>query len=500
MRSTYLLPALFLTVAMASVVAQEPADGELCLDEAAEDGARIAACTRLIDAGTFGTEEAPAAFLHGRADVAYYAGDYEQAVADLHTAIAIDPENAELYSLLGHAFLWLERDEEARTALETATELDPASYWEYTQLGFVLMRLGELDLALESLNRALELRPSSSVSLYYRGRVHERAGRDDLALADYTTGLEFYPFDDDFYVARGQIYFQAGDMENTLYNYRIAYLLNPNRIGEGFLNDRWPAREIPADPAPFEWRAPEPGLRITYLEVDNNEKPFVDPMQAAIDALVAWFSTPEEPLPIGRDFILTEILGTDGDLTEITNTVLYETDEEAGPSQALLLYSMLPLEQLLGGPGGPPLTRDWQGLDEFWPLIEGSAAAGDGDFLLDCPENLNGPTIMLGCAVPGSTVAVGSFTWSIRFDGWEDVLVPIGRRLAAKITYEEAAVLVVLGREIRFDFFVTWWLDPEYNWPVRRHLIQRFQGEDLGVTTTREAIVIEAPAVPTKAG
>ncbi len=412
-------------------------------------------------------------------------------MADLLAAIAIDPRNDELHNLLGHAYLFTERYEEARAAFEESLRIDPDVSWRHARLGFVLTRLGDFDGALAALNRALELNPESTLALYNRARLYLLLERPDEAIIDFTAAIEIEPFDDDYYFARGQVYVREGDMEGALHNYRIAELLNPNNVIGNFFDERLPARTVPVDPAPVEWAPPEEGMRITYLEVIHEEEPEIDPMLAAINALVAWFSTPERELPVGQHFYTFDIGATEGTDTAFVNTDLYGTMERPPVVTQTALQS-LTAGGILGDIATPHLV-DFDFVEKVWPLEVGRAAEGSGLIAITCPDRPEPLAFGLGCTGDLEEVEAGAYEWTATVEGWEDVLTPAGRRLALRIVQTERRTLVVLGQELTVNFVNTWWYDPEINWWVKREIIERRMSAELGTVTTIEAIRIELP-------
>jgi len=478
----------------APTIAQEPEDTGLCLDAEAGAEDRIAACTRLIDAGV-DDEDEPGAFHLARAERHYFAGRYDEAVTDADAAIALNPENGGAHSIRGQSLMFMERYEDARLALEEAVRLNPESAWEYAQLGHVLGYLGEYELALTVLDQSLALNRESWAVYHYRGDANWRAGNIDAALADYTAGLEVAPFSSLLHLNRGRIHRESGDMASALHDYRIAFLLNPNRVSEGFLQDQWPPRPIPEDLEPIVWEPPIAGMRVSYVEINSVEQPYVDPMEAAIMAIAAWFSSPEVPLPYDREFITLEVGESEGYLTEyglVDPDADAEPDGDAGEDLNRYAFAMLPATQVVADVF--PVERVWPDPGSvLFPLEPGREAEGTGSLLLTCSAVPAPARIIAGCR-PGMEVAeVGTFDWRVTVHGWEDVLVPAGRRLAMRVTYEEVSTVPILTDGPLTQFFATWWYDPKINRWVKRDVVQRLGDNELGIVVTREATAFEMP-------
>lgn len=84
---------------------------------------------------------------------------YELALADIETAIAIDPNYTPAWRNKGLILETIERNEESLAAYDKATELDPNDYQVWTNHGFVLYKLGRYEEAKKSLETALDINP-----------------------------------------------------------------------------------------------------------------------------------------------------------------------------------------------------------------------------------------------------------------------------------------------------------------------------------------------------
>jgi tetratricopeptide (TPR) repeat protein len=78
------------------------ADASGC-DRIADQAAKIAACTSIIDAAGE-NDKARAAALHSRAQAHLAKGDNDSAIADLDRAIEVDPSNANMFIARGNAY------------------------------------------------------------------------------------------------------------------------------------------------------------------------------------------------------------------------------------------------------------------------------------------------------------------------------------------------------------------------------------------------------------
>jgi non-specific serine/threonine protein kinase len=128
-------------------------------------------------------------------------GRVDEAVAALHDAIRLDPENGQAHQGLARAY-WVGKGDfdAAIPEFERAIALNPEAGYSYLQLGLLLSWRGEYDRALDVLRRAVELQEQSisgSAGLQIVGAqgrlgyVHYLRGDYTQAIAEYEKGLRF---------------------------------------------------------------------------------------------------------------------------------------------------------------------------------------------------------------------------------------------------------------------------------------------------------------------
>ena len=84
---------------------------------------------------------------------------YELALEDVETAIAIDPNYAPAWSNKGLILETMGKNEESLTAYDKATKLEPNNYNFWTNRAFVLYKLERYEEAKDSLETALQINP-----------------------------------------------------------------------------------------------------------------------------------------------------------------------------------------------------------------------------------------------------------------------------------------------------------------------------------------------------
>ena len=103
----------------------------------------------------------PSPLLHNnRALVALELAEYDLALENVATAIAIDAQFAPAYRNRGLILETIERNEEAIAAYDQALALDPEDYNTWTNRGFTLYKLQRYPEAKESFEKALSINPN----------------------------------------------------------------------------------------------------------------------------------------------------------------------------------------------------------------------------------------------------------------------------------------------------------------------------------------------------
>jgi tetratricopeptide (TPR) repeat protein len=106
------------------------------------------------------------------------AGQFEQAVRDLHEAAGMDPENSDLHRELGITFLLAKDWKRARVEMIEALKHDPTDADAHNGLGYALDKLGDIQAALAEYRAATRLDPDNpSYAEHYMQAMVELAAR-----------------------------------------------------------------------------------------------------------------------------------------------------------------------------------------------------------------------------------------------------------------------------------------------------------------------------------
>lgn len=434
------LLALVLIGLPAIALADVGDDRRVCLDRDVDNAERIPVCSRIIDGGTE-RGRALAELLIARGDAWRLLGDNEAAYREYDAAVGADPTWAETFGTRGAILVDLDRPQEAVPDLIQATILAPDEYWFFNRLGIAYYDLDRPDDAMAALDEALRLNPRSDSTLYYRGYVHILAERYQLAVDDFSGAIDLRPFDPDYYEARGNAYLEMGNGEEAIRYLRVALLLDPNlevvryRLGAMALDG---AAE---NQGRLAWVPPLVGLAVTTIDVMNEARE--ETIEEVIGGLFGAFGgTATMPLPRSTEAVRRTVQAVEGDIIETLAEGLFGTD--AGlpvTQQRRILFALRPT-----GAGGPPVAIDYDGgVEAFWKMAPGDTVTGNGAVVITCPPTATPMTAALGCMAGVADVTVGSVSWTAHFEGWEYVVVPAGRRLAARVTIDDSRELTLFG-------------------------------------------------------
>ncbi len=127
------------------------------------------------------------------AEVAYEAGQVEQALEICEHLLEADPDSTDALYLMGEAMIELEEFEAAQEIFADLLRLEPDFAGAYNGLGVALFELCRFEEARDALNQAIELDPRLAESRLYLGFFHERRGQDDKAAALFQRAVELDP-------------------------------------------------------------------------------------------------------------------------------------------------------------------------------------------------------------------------------------------------------------------------------------------------------------------
>jgi TolB-like protein/Flp pilus assembly protein TadD len=108
--------------------------------------------------------------------------DWRAAEANLRSAVALDPNSAQGYWMLGHAISQQGRHDEALAAARRARELDPLSALSHSMSSQIAFSARNLKAAAGHAREALLTEPDFWVAYWQLGQAYQQMGRTDQAL------------------------------------------------------------------------------------------------------------------------------------------------------------------------------------------------------------------------------------------------------------------------------------------------------------------------------
>lgn len=218
-------PALALLLSLLAPALGHATDFELCDTLAKDPDEGIAACTRLLDPGFGGVNQA--AVYNNRGTGWYLKGFYDNAIADFGEAIQRNPKFTLAFQNRGRA--WHKKGEYDRAIQDfgEALRLDPKSAATFADRGASLLNKAEFDLALADFSQAIRLAPK--YGLAYLGRAEAFSGKQDFkaALADLNQAQSAMPSQPAVFNNRAAVLIEMGEIDRAIADYDKAIALDP---------------------------------------------------------------------------------------------------------------------------------------------------------------------------------------------------------------------------------------------------------------------------------
>ncbi|MDD5302765.1 MAG: tetratricopeptide repeat protein [Elusimicrobia bacterium] len=120
-------------------------------------------------AGAPRAETAPS--LAALAESAFNAGRYDEAISAYRKMLALDPNDAGVYTDLGLALHYSGKADEAVAALKKATALEPKGQRAWLSYGFVLKASGREKPARAALEKTVALDPATAQGIEAKGML-----------------------------------------------------------------------------------------------------------------------------------------------------------------------------------------------------------------------------------------------------------------------------------------------------------------------------------------
>jgi tetratricopeptide (TPR) repeat protein len=172
-------------------------------------------------------------------EMAIRSNDAAAAIPALEKATKGLPGNADGWALLGRAYHFLRRYDEAAEAYKKAVSLSPLNIGYATTLGLVLGQAGELDEGLAVLQKVTSSPGYKDAAGWVNlGWIYRNMNRADESIAAYKKGLELDPKQEQAALGLGWAYSYTKKYDEAISAYQKAIEIDPRKPGRRQHRDR----------------------------------------------------------------------------------------------------------------------------------------------------------------------------------------------------------------------------------------------------------------------
>jgi tetratricopeptide (TPR) repeat protein len=155
-------------------------------------------------------------------------GRNAEAIDALGSAIAAQPQDADLHCMLGLALLRAGKPAESLKAARAAAALAPDREWPFRVMAFALIRLRKPKEALAAAEQALRLDPMEELVLHVTAEAQLACGKTAEAEATASRMLELYPASSSAFDLRGRALMGRKQYAEAEASMREALRLDPD--------------------------------------------------------------------------------------------------------------------------------------------------------------------------------------------------------------------------------------------------------------------------------
>lgn len=161
-----------------------------------------------------------------KANILSKKGCHQEAVKELEIALEMTEDEAEIYSMLGMEYLFVENLEEAKNCFEKCLELDPEDYSALYNIVYCFEFLEQTDEAIRFLNSFIEKNPYSEIAWHQLGKQYASANNLLEALRAYGYANLI---DENFtgaYLEKGKVLEELKRYREAIQNYKVTLTLD----------------------------------------------------------------------------------------------------------------------------------------------------------------------------------------------------------------------------------------------------------------------------------
>ena len=153
---------------------------------------------------------------------------YDEAIADLHEVVRLEPEMGSGYLELGRALVHQTQDQEALPILRMAAEKLPDSGMAHYELGLLLVKIRDWDTALHEMQAAVVCTPDSALMHLDLAAIQIHLKHVPEAVKEYEKTLEIDPDDFQANLTYGRLLLLQGHPQAALPKLTRATKADPN--------------------------------------------------------------------------------------------------------------------------------------------------------------------------------------------------------------------------------------------------------------------------------
>ena len=153
---------------------------------------------------------------------------YSTAIERLNRAIELNPKAPNSYSTLGAVYLKQQKWPEAIECFQATTRLQPSDASAHVKLGSAYQLQGKSEEAIDAYQQALQLQPNSPQIHIAIGQIYQQTGNLNEAIASYQRVLQLQPSLSSVHAKLGQLYQVQENLDEAIASYRQALELQPD--------------------------------------------------------------------------------------------------------------------------------------------------------------------------------------------------------------------------------------------------------------------------------
>jgi tetratricopeptide (TPR) repeat protein len=146
--------------------------------------------------------------------------NYEQAIADYSSSLAIQPDDANAHHFRGLAYEQIGQPDRALDDYQRSITIDPQLSSVYVNRGVAFGQMGHFRQSIASLTEAIRLAPRNPDGYFNRGMTYIQQGDFEKAISDFSRVIELSSNDEAAYYWRGISNEETGRRSEAVADYR----------------------------------------------------------------------------------------------------------------------------------------------------------------------------------------------------------------------------------------------------------------------------------------